>query len=405
MARSVSFAITAVLFHLTALQAGADPRPDEAYRKARLRMVERYVVKEGITHPAVLAALREVPRHKFVDPAWLDHAYEDQSLPIGHKQTITSPYLVAFMTQALDPRPTDRVLEVGTGSGYQAAVLARIVKDVYSVEIVEELGKEAAARLRLLGYDNVHTRVGDGYQGWAAAAPFDKIIVTCSPEKVPQPLIDQLAEGGRLVVPLGEMYQQTLYLFEKKDGKLEQKRLLPTYFVPMTGKSDEERRARPDPKNPELLNGGFERATDQVADAWHYQRQATRITVKAPEGNAYLSFRNARAGQLAQALQALAVDGASVRALKVGLWVRGEAAAPGTRPHELPGLVVVFVDGDRQLLEERAVGPWLGTFGWRRIGDEIPVPKDAREAVVRVGLNGATGRLSVDDIRLSALSR
>src|SRR5262249_14529648 len=170
-------------------------------------MVEVDLAREGITNKAVLDALREVPRHAFVDP--LDHhrAYIDQALPIGHKQTISPPFIVAYMTQAIDPQPGDRVLEIGTGSGYQAAVLAHLVRDVHTIEIVEPLGKEAAARLKQLGYANVHVRVGDGYKGWPEAAPFDKILVTCSPEAVPQPLVEQLREGGKMIVPLGQRYQ------------------------------------------------------------------------------------------------------------------------------------------------------------------------------------------------------
>lgn len=378
---------------------------EEAFRRARLLMVERYLVREGITHKAVLAAMRSVPRHLFVDPAYVQQAYEDQSLPIGHKQTITSPYLVGYMTQALDPQPGDRVLEVGTGSGYQAAVLGKIVKQVYSIEIIEELGRKASDRLRELGYDNVHVRVGDGYLGWPEAAPFDKIIVTCAPEKVPQPLIEQLSEGGRLIVPLGDLYQQVFYLFEKKQGKLIQTRLLPTYFVPMTGRSDGERQPQSGPKEPQLLNGNFEKATDGVVDSWHYQRQASWVKGKAPEGTAYLSFRNSRPGQSAWVLQALAVNGTIYKSLRFTLWVRFENTQVGAQPYEMPGLVVHICDAERQPIGQEALGPWLGSSPWRRISGELPLPPETREIVVRVGLNGATGRLHVDDIRLTPLSR
>ena len=139
------------------------------------------------------------------------------------------------MTEALDPKPTDKVYEVGTGSGYQAAILSRVVKDVYSVEIHRPLGERAAKVLKELGYDNVHTRVGDGYAGWPEAAPFDAVIVTCAPEKVPQPLVDQLKEGGRMVIPIGDRFKQAVWLMTKKDGKLTGKKLKPTLFVPMTG--------------------------------------------------------------------------------------------------------------------------------------------------------------------------
>ncbi|MCE9528994.1 MAG: protein-L-isoaspartate(D-aspartate) O-methyltransferase, partial [Planctomycetales bacterium] len=176
-------------------------------------------------------------------------------MPIGDKQTISSPFIVSYMTQSLDPKPTDKVLEIGTGSGYQAAVLSHLVKEVYSIEIVEALGRKAAVVLKKLRYDNVHTKVGDGFLGWKEHAPFDKIIVTCSPEKVPDPLVEQLKEGGLMVVPVGKRYEQTLYLFRKKDGKLESEALLPTLFVPMTGKAEENRKEKPDPLNPSLANG------------------------------------------------------------------------------------------------------------------------------------------------------
>jgi protein-L-isoaspartate(D-aspartate) O-methyltransferase len=181
-----------------------------------------------------------VPRHRFVPEEHRRLAYEDESLPIGEGQTITPVYDVAFMTEALAPRPSDRVYEVGTGSGYQAAILSRLVRDVYSVEIHEPLGRKAAGVLKDLGYTNVHTRVGDGYEGWPEAAPFDAVIVTCAPANVPPPLVAQLKDGGRMVIPLGNRYRQTVYLMEKRGGKLEVlKAIRPTLFVPMTGKAQE----------------------------------------------------------------------------------------------------------------------------------------------------------------------
>jgi protein-L-isoaspartate(D-aspartate) O-methyltransferase len=214
---------------------------DDPYAAARNRMVDRHLVERGIKDPRVLDAFRTVPRHRFVLPEHLRLAYEDESLPIGEGQTITPTYDVAFMTEALQPKETDRVYEVGTGSGYQAAILSRVVKEVYSVEIHKPLGERAAKVLKELGYTNVHTRVGDGYAGWPEAAPFDAIIVTCAPEKIPPPLVEQLKDGGRLLIPLGDRYNQAVYLFTKKDGKLDQgKKLKPTLFVPMTGRAQQE---------------------------------------------------------------------------------------------------------------------------------------------------------------------
>jgi len=188
----------------------------------------------GITNAQVLRAMAKVPRHEFVPEQFRTQAYQDSPLPIGFGQTISQPYIVAFMPEQLQPKPSDRVLEIGTGSGYQAAVLSELVAQVYTIEIVQELGKRAAADLSRLGYTNVNVRVGDGYSGWPEAAPFDAIIVTCAPEQVPQPLVEQLKEGGRLIIPVGGGYDQQLVLLTKKAGKLEHRALLPVRFVPMT---------------------------------------------------------------------------------------------------------------------------------------------------------------------------
>lgn len=218
--------------------ANAENDPTAA---ARNRMVQRHLVERGIKNEKVLAAFRTVPRHRFVPKNIQRLAYEDESLPIGEGQTITATYDVALMTEALDPSPSDTVYEVGTGSGFQASILGQLVKDVYSVEIHKPLGERAAAVIKELGYKNIHTRVGDGYAGWPEAAPFDKIIVTCAPQKIPPPLVEQLKEGGLMCIPVGERFKQTLYLMRKKDGKLELvKTLGPNLFVPMTGKIREE---------------------------------------------------------------------------------------------------------------------------------------------------------------------
>jgi len=219
---------------------GAEPAADPT-AAARNRMVERHLAERGIKDPRVLDAFRTVPRHKFLPSNVQRLAYDDESIPIGEGQTITPPYDVAMMTEALEPQPTDRVYEVGTGSGYQASILSRLVKEVYSVEIHEPLGKRAAEVIKSLGYDNIHTRVGDGYNGWPEAAPFDAVIVTCAPENVPAPLVEQLKEGGRMVIPLGTRFNQIVYLKVKRDGKLTDVReLRPTLFVPMTGRAQRE---------------------------------------------------------------------------------------------------------------------------------------------------------------------
>lgn len=216
----------------------AEPAPADPSVPARNRMVERHLVERGIKDPRVLKAFRTVPRHKFLPPTTHRHAYDDESIPIGEGQTITPSYDVALMTEALGPKPTDKVFEVGTGSGYQAAILSRVVKEVYSVEIHEPLSRRATAVLKELGYDNVHTRVGDGYAGWPEAAPFDAVIVTCAPQLIPQPLVDQLKEGGRMVIPIGDRFNQIVYLKVKEGGTMvDVRQLRPTLFVPMTGRA------------------------------------------------------------------------------------------------------------------------------------------------------------------------
>jgi protein-L-isoaspartate(D-aspartate) O-methyltransferase len=191
----------------------------------------------NITNARVLKVMGKVPRHEFVPEPLRLLAYEDRPLPIGHDQTISQPFIVAFMTEQLDPKPTDKVLEVGTGSGYQAAVLAELVAKVYTIEIVEELAKQAAANLKRLGYTNVFVRSGDGYKGWPEAAPFDAIIVACAPERVPAPLIEQLKEDGRMIIPVGPAWDQDLILLRKHGDQLERHTVLPVRFVPMTGQS------------------------------------------------------------------------------------------------------------------------------------------------------------------------
>ncbi len=197
-------------------------------------MVQQQLMVRGITDERVLAAMVKVPREEFVPQDSRAASYEDGPLPIGYEQTISQPYIVAFMTEQLRPKPSDRVLEIGSGSGYQAAILAELVADVYTIEIVEPLAKSAEGTLQRLGYKNVHVRVGDGYKGWLEHAPFDAIIVTCAPEKVPQPLVDQLKDGGRMIIPVGERFAQQLYLLEKQNGRLRESAVLPFRFVPMT---------------------------------------------------------------------------------------------------------------------------------------------------------------------------
>ena len=200
-------------------------------------MVAEQLRSHGVSDERVLKVMEKVPREEFVPENVRADAYADKALPIGHDQTISQPFIVAFMTEQLRPKPTDRVLEVGTGSGYQAAVLAELVKDVYTIEIIDSLGKDASARLARLGYSNAHVRVGDGFGGWPEVAPFDAILVTCAPNQVPAPLTQQLKDGGRMIIPVGTGIDQQLHLLEKRNGQLAERAILPVRFVQMTGEA------------------------------------------------------------------------------------------------------------------------------------------------------------------------
>ncbi|MCA9265397.1 MAG: protein-L-isoaspartate(D-aspartate) O-methyltransferase, partial [Planctomycetales bacterium] len=380
----------------------------DRFTAARLAMVEKEVLGAGVTNPRVLDSVRNTPRHEFVPVNQRQLAYFDMALPIGAEQTISSPFIVAFMTESLDPQPDDVVFEVGTGSGYQAAILSPLVKQVYSIEIVDELGKRAARTLRKLGYKNVETKVGDGYAGWPEHAPFDKIIVTCSPEKVPRPLVDQLREGGRMVIPVGERYQQTLYLFKKVDGKLEQEALRPTLFVPMTGTAEDQRQRFPDPSQPQLVNGQFEETSGEAEAlvGWYYQRQLTVVDDdRAPQGKRYVRFENNEPGRGSRALQGFGVDGSAVRVLHIKAQIRAENVQIGPSPEMLPCIAIVFYDKNRREVGHRWIGPWRGSLAWQQVSGTLAVPATAKEAIMRVGLFGATGRFEVDDISIAAVDR
>lgn len=219
------------------------PRPRVAeFEEERHRLVERGVKRMGVRDEAVLEAMRNVPRHLFVPEVIRDRAYENAPLPIGYGQTISQPYIVAYMCAALELKPGDKVLEIGTGSGYHAAVLSELTPHVYTIEIVEELGKRTAALLKELGYETIQTKIGDGYHGWAEYSPYDAVIVTAAPEDIPQPLIEQLAPGGIMIIPVGDSNQtQMLVKVTKgKDGKIRSRRELPVRFVPMTGEAQEQ---------------------------------------------------------------------------------------------------------------------------------------------------------------------
>jgi protein-L-isoaspartate(D-aspartate) O-methyltransferase len=209
--------------------------PEDGYLKARLAMVHEQIKARGVQDPAVLKAMQEVPRHLFVPESLRDQAYADHPLPIGQDQTISQPFIVAYMTEALKLKGNEKVLEIGTGSGYQAAILARIAKEVYSMEILRPLYEQAQARLAGLGFANVHLRAGDGYLGWPEKAPFDAIMVTAAPEEVPPKLVEQLKPGGRMVLPVGRAFfvQKPVLLEKDEDGRVRTRTLELVRFVPM----------------------------------------------------------------------------------------------------------------------------------------------------------------------------
>ncbi len=380
---------------LSAQLSGKPP----AYAELREQMVANEIEAAGVSHEAVLRAMRTTPRHEFVPGGFRKQAYFDTALPIGDRQTISPPFVVAYMTQELDPQPTDKVVEIGTGSGYQAAVLSPLVAKVYSIEIVERLGRRAERTIRRLGYENVHIRTGDGYLGWPEEAPFDKIIVTCSPESIPQPLVEQLKEGGRMIVPVGERYQQNLYRITKQQGQLQREALRATLFVPMTGTAEDAREVLPNPSQPAIVNGDFSEviAGTNLPVGWHYLRQA-----RVSDDDMHLSFENTQPGQPSRALQGMALDGRQISAVQLSAEVRGRDLRPGPTPSQRATILITFYDQRRAVIGNERLGSWEGTFEWQTDSKRIRVPLATREAIVRLGLLGGVGRLDVDNVRLEA---
>jgi len=231
--------LSRMCFLLIVLLSGLIACAQDSYQAQRERMVRDQIERRDVRHPKVLQAMRTTPRHLFVPEGLRSQAYEDHPLPIGYGQTISQPYIVALMTELLDPGKDHKVLEIGTGSGYQAAVLSPLVKHVYSIEIVPELAHSSAARLRKLGYQNVTVREGNGYKGWPEEAPFDRIILTAAPPEIPQALLDQLKRGGKLAAPVGGtvLGQDLVVVDRDNNGKLHRRSVIPVRFVPMvTGK-------------------------------------------------------------------------------------------------------------------------------------------------------------------------
>ena len=375
----------------------------DRYEAARKKMVHTAVIGSGVKHERVIQSMLATPRHEFVPINIRNQSYFDMALPIGGQQTISAPFIVAYMTEALNPQPTDKVLEIGTGSGYQAAVLSPLVGSVYSIEIVEELGYKAKSTLQKLKYNNVKTKVGDGFKGWAEYAPFDKIIVTCSPERIPIPLVQQLKEGGRMVIPVGQRYQQTMYIMRKENGKLKAEALRPTLFVPMTGNAEDNRQVKPDPLNPQLFNANFETVKDdyEFILGWYYQRQVKLVSGSdTAEGKYYAKFTNETPGLSSHMLQGFAIDGRAIGSLAIGVQIKLDEVRQGRTRDEMPLFAISFYDNSRREVGVVTLGPFIGSHNWSPVQKVVRVPIQAREAILRVGLFGGVGEFSIDDLKV-----
>lgn len=396
-------AVPAPVAALACQEAGAaDP-----FQAVRERMVTMAIENAGVKDPKVLEVMRKTLRHEFIPQHLWSEAYIDGAVPIGDEQTISSPFIVAYMTESLDLQATDRVLEIGTGSGYQAAVLSPLCAEVYSIEIVEQLGLRARKTLDRLGYRNVFTKVGDGFLGWPEHAPFQKIIVTCSPEQVPQPLVDQLDEGGMIVIPVGERHQQSLVLLKKVNGQLEEHKLLPTFFVPMTGQAEADRKVKPDPGNPRIVNGNFDEGVDEngFVKGWYYERLLKfQPADEATGAGPHVMFENTVPGQNAHLMQGIAIDGRLVSKVELKGLIRYEDVEQGLTEWDRPFFALAFYDGNRRELARDYFGPFEGTRkAWKPLKKKIRVPLGTREAMIRIGMFGATGRVWFDELSLEKI--
>jgi len=375
----------------------------DPYAVERERLIRNVLIPGGIKDPRVLDSVAKTLRHEFVPTQYIRQAYLDIAIPIGESQTISSPFIVSLMTEALEPKATDKVLEIGTGSGYQAAILSPLVQDVYTIEIVEDLGQRTTELLANLGYKNVHCRIGDGFKGWPEQAPFDKIIVTCSPADVPKPLVEQLKEGGLMVIPVGERYQQMLYLMRKKGDKLEREALTPTLFVPMTGDAEKTRTVQPDPKHPQLSNTGFEEPLirDFHIPGWYYQFGCKQIEdSQAPTGKFVVEFQGTDPQLPNMLLQGMPIDGRAVRKIKLGAWIKLENVKVGRDKEKSPSVAIQWFDSNRNRIGYNYVGGFKGTRGWKLEERVFNVPTEAREAIVSIGMFGAEGTAWFDGIVL-----
>jgi protein-L-isoaspartate(D-aspartate) O-methyltransferase len=377
------------------------------YKAERDNLIDHVLIPGGVKDPRAIEAIRATPRHTFVPDALKDESYRDKALPIGEAQTISSPYTVATMTESLNPMPTDKVLEIGTGSGYQAAVLSPLVKDVYTIEIVEPIGRETTEFLKSLGYENVHTKIGDGFKGWAEHAPFQKIIVTCSPESVPQPLIDQLDNNGLMIIPVGTRHQQQLHVFKKEKDKLVSLSVRPTLFVPMTGEAESLRTSQ-EPQGVSLVNGDFEERPIKpgIIPGWYYEFNAKLVRdAKAPSGKNCIEFASQNGELPSMLIQGFKLDGRETLAIKMRGAASPQDIQPGPGPNQQPIIALQLLDENREPIGNYWLGPFTGTHKWKVEQQTFSVPNNCREALIQIGLFGATGTIRFDGISVEIPKR
>ncbi len=372
--------------------------------EARRRMVNEEISAQGIENERLLTAMREVPREQFLPLSKRNLAYLNVAVTYGDGHIILPPLVTAHLIEQVDPQKNDKVLVIGSGSGYSTALLSRMCREVDAVEIDPVVAKSAEETLARLKYTNVRMRIGDGFEGWKEHAPYQRIIVECSPENVPQPLVDQLAEGGMLLVPVGDEFDQTMHLCKKENGKLSTLSLWPTLLLPMKGKAEELRSQSDKPRDPTLLNSGFEELVPQTKDvpaAWVYVRQGRAIADRScPEGNNSMSFTNVTPGVVATAIQAFPVDGKKISELGIACKVWGMDIRPGQTRQQLPRVEVRFFDEKRRLVGGDWMGGWNMSFTWIKKDHVFAVPRLAKFAVIRIGLGGATGEIKFDDFKL-----
>lgn len=401
---------------------------------AKFFVENELVLQDGLENDLVLSAMMRIPREKFLPQNKKSGAYRDVAIPIGCSRMDYSPYITAYCISQLDPAPDDKVLEIGTGCGYASAVLSLLVREVHTVEFHATLSKKANQSLKKIGIKNVYGKIGDGFQGCPEQAPFDKIIVWGAVEDIPESLIDQLKEGGRMVVSVGEKYQQTLYLCRKKNGELKKETLPPTFFTSMPGEAESRRILLADPKNPSILGGDFEHyyGETRLPYGWYHVKNARILQgPDAPNGTNYMRFEVEpeytivhdphemedsygeppeqfvpSAEKTAQIVQSFAIDGKTVSRVKFGVFLRAENIQPLDPQNPPKGTIVLaFYGEDREVLQCVQLASVYGSFNWKPFSTEIPVPRKTLEADLYIGLFQNAGRLDIDAVSLERTRR